>query len=79
VQLAHRAILSRHLTPIGAGARNHDLESPRDDSASQSEQKIVLHLSRAQLEAFYGLNPTLPALMATHVQAMDNVLQRQLA
>lgn len=54
MQLAHRVILGRCLAPIGAGELNHGLESARDDSASQSEQKIVLHLSRAQLEAFMG-------------------------
>jgi hypothetical protein len=54
VQLAHRVILGRRLAPIGAGKLNQGLESARDDSAFQSEQKIVLHLSRAPLEHSMG-------------------------
>lgn len=78
VQRAQRVMFGGRLAPIGVDELNHGLESARDDSTSQSEQQIVLHLSRAT-GAFYGLHPTLPALMTTHVQAMDNVFQRQLA
>lgn len=54
VQRAQRVMFGGRLAPIGVDELNHGLESARDDSTSQSEQQIVLHLSRAQLEPSMG-------------------------